>query len=60
MRGSKICKRNYSPLLVVVIIAVAAVAAIELSSKPASSAEARNIKIGLVAPMSHLNWTGHA
>ncbi len=39
-------------LVVVVIIAVAAVAAIELSTKPAPSAEARNIKIGLVAPLS--------
>ena len=39
-------------ILVVVIVAVAAVAAVELSSKPAPSAEARNIKIGLVAPMS--------
>ncbi len=38
-------------VLIVVIIAVATVAAIELSSKPAS-ADARNIVIGLVAPMS--------
>jgi branched-chain amino acid transport system substrate-binding protein len=39
-------------ILVIVIVAIAAVAAVELSSKPAPSAEARNIKIGLVAPMS--------
>jgi branched-chain amino acid transport system substrate-binding protein len=38
-------------ILVVVIIAVAAVAALQLSTKPVS-ADARNIKIGLVAPMS--------
>ncbi len=34
------------------LYAVAAVAAIELSSTPAPSAEARNINIGLVAPVS--------
>ena len=39
-------------LAVVVIILVSIVAAIELSSKPAPSADARNIKIGLVAPLS--------
>ena len=39
-------------LIIIVIIAVAAVAALELSTKPAPSAEARNIKIGLVAPIS--------
>jgi branched-chain amino acid transport system substrate-binding protein len=38
-------------ILVVVIIAVAAVAALQLTTKPVS-ADARNIKIGLVAPMS--------
>ena len=48
-------------ILIVVIIAVAAVAAIatQLTPKPASS-DARDIKIGLVAPMGSLNWTGHA
>ncbi len=39
-------------IIVVVIIAVSAVAALELTTKPAPSADARNIKIGLVAPMS--------
>ena len=39
-------------LVIVAIIAVSAVAAIELSSTPAPSAEARNINIGLVAPVS--------
>ena len=39
-------------VIIVAIIAVSAVAAIELSSKPAPSAEARNINIGLVAPVS--------
>ncbi|HLN90141.1 MAG TPA: ABC transporter substrate-binding protein, partial [Candidatus Binatia bacterium] len=39
-------------LIIIVIIAVAAVAALQLSTKPAPSAEARNIKIGLVAPIS--------
>lgn len=38
-------------VIIAVIIVVAAVAAIQLI-KPAPSAEARNIKIGLVAPMS--------
>jgi branched-chain amino acid transport system substrate-binding protein len=38
-------------ILVVVIIAVAAVAALQLTSKPVS-ADARDIKIGLVAPIS--------
>jgi branched-chain amino acid transport system substrate-binding protein len=38
-------------ILVVVIIAIAAVAAIQLTPKPVSP-DARNIKIGLVAPMS--------
>jgi branched-chain amino acid transport system substrate-binding protein len=38
-------------IIVVVIIAVAAVAALQLTQKPVS-ADARDIKIGLVAPMS--------
>jgi len=38
-------------IIVVVIIAVAAVAALQLTTKPVS-ADARDIKIGLVAPMS--------
>jgi branched-chain amino acid transport system substrate-binding protein len=38
-------------VVVIVVIIVAAVAAIQLTSKPAPSSEARNIKIGLVAPM---------
>ena len=38
-------------ILVVVIIAVAAIAALQLTPKPVS-ADARNIKIGLVAPIS--------
>ena len=48
-----ICKgKVILALVIIVIIAIAAVAAFELSSKPAPSAEARNIKIGLVAPIS--------
>ena len=39
-------------VIVVIIIAVAVVAAIQLSMKPAPSADARDIKIGLVAPIS--------
>jgi branched-chain amino acid transport system substrate-binding protein len=39
-------------LAIVIIIIVSTVAAIELSTKPAPSADARNIKIGLVAPLS--------
>ena len=39
-------------LVIIVIIIVAAVAAFELTSKPAPSPEARNINIGLVAPIS--------
>jgi branched-chain amino acid transport system substrate-binding protein len=38
-------------ILVIVIIAVAAIAAFQLTTKPASP-DARNIKIGLVAPVS--------
>ncbi len=45
-------QRKILAIIVVVIIVIAAVAAVELSSKPAPSGEARNIKIGLVAPMS--------
>ena len=45
-------QRKILAIIVVVIIVISAVAAVELSSKPAPSAEARNIKIGLVAPMS--------
>ncbi len=45
-------QRKILAIIVVVIIIISAIAAIELSSKPAPSAEARNIKIGLVAPMS--------
>ena len=47
-----ICRKKILALVIIVIIVVAAVAAIELSTKPAPSAEARNIKIGLVAPIS--------
>jgi branched-chain amino acid transport system substrate-binding protein len=39
-------------VIVVVIVIVAAVAAIQLTTTPAPSAEARNIEIGLVAPIS--------
>ena len=39
-------------VIIVVIIAVSAVAAIELTTKPAPSADARNVNIGLVAPLS--------
>lgn len=39
-------------VIIAVIIVVAAVAAIQLSTKPAPSVDARPIKIGLVAPMS--------
>ncbi len=39
-------------LIVAIIIVIAAVAAIQLATKPAPSADARNIKIGLVAPIS--------
>ena len=39
-------------VIVVIIIVVAAIAAIQLSTKPAPSADARPIKIGLVAPIS--------
>jgi branched-chain amino acid transport system substrate-binding protein len=39
-------------IVIIVIIAISAVAALELLSKPAPSADARNIKIGLVAPVS--------
>jgi branched-chain amino acid transport system substrate-binding protein len=45
-------QRKILAIIVVVIVIIAAVAAVELSSKPAPSAEARAIKIGLVAPMS--------
>ena len=45
-------QRKILAIIVVVIIIISAIAAVELSSKPAPSAEARNIKIGLVAPMS--------
>jgi branched-chain amino acid transport system substrate-binding protein len=45
-------QRKILAIIVVVIIVISAIAAVELSSKPAPSAEARNIKIGLVAPMS--------
>jgi branched-chain amino acid transport system substrate-binding protein len=39
-------------VIIVIVIIVAAVAAIQLTNNPAPSAEARNIKIGLVAPIS--------
>ncbi len=39
-------------IIVVAIVVVAAVAAIQLSTNPTPSADARNIKIGLVAPLS--------
>ena len=39
-------------VIVIVIVIVAAVAAIQLTSKPAPSAEARDILVGLVAPLS--------
>jgi branched-chain amino acid transport system substrate-binding protein len=39
-------------VIIVAIVVVAAVAAIQLSSTPTPSTEARNIKIGLVAPIS--------
>ncbi len=45
-------QRKILAIIVVIIIIISAVAAVELSSKPAPSADARNIKIGLVAPMS--------
>lgn len=38
-------------VIVAIIIIVASVAAIQLATKPAPSPDARNIKIGLVAPM---------
>ena len=39
-------------LIVIVIIAISTVAAYALTSKPAASTDARDIKIGLVAPLS--------
>ena len=39
-------------IIVAVIIIVSAIAAIQLTTNPAASPDARNIKIGLVAPMS--------
>jgi branched-chain amino acid transport system substrate-binding protein len=51
-RGEKKLQKKLLAIIVVVIVAVAAVAAIQLSTNPAPSADARNIKIGLVAPMS--------
>jgi len=45
-------QRKILAIIIIVIIAISAVATVELLSKPAPSAEARNIKIGLVAPMS--------
>ncbi len=39
-------------IIVIAIIAISSVAAFELMSKPAPSPEARDIKIGLVAPVS--------
>ena len=39
-------------LIVALIIVISAVAAIQLSTKPAPSTDARKVKIGLVAPMS--------
>jgi branched-chain amino acid transport system substrate-binding protein len=39
-------------IVVIAIIAISSVGAFELLSKPAASADARNIKIGLVAPLS--------
>ena len=39
-------------IVVIAIIAISSVGAFELLSNPASSADARNIKIGLVAPLS--------
>ncbi len=44
-------QRKILAIIVIVIIAVAAIAAFQLSTKPASP-DARNIKIGLVAPIS--------
>ena len=39
-------------IVIIAIIAISSVGAFELLSKPAASADARNIKIGLVAPLS--------
>jgi branched-chain amino acid transport system substrate-binding protein len=48
----KYLQKKLLAIIVVVIVVVAAVAAIQLSTNPAPSAEARSIKIGLVAPLS--------
>ncbi len=45
-------KKIILAVVIIVIIAVSSVAAIELSTKPAPSSEARNINVGLVAPLS--------
>ncbi len=39
-------------IIIIAIIAISSVAVYELVAKPAPSADARNIKIGLVAPLS--------
>ena len=39
-------------LVIIVIIAISSVAALELSTKPTPSTDARNINVGLVAPLS--------
>jgi len=47
-----ILQKKLLAVIVVIIIVVAIVAAIQLSMTPAPSADARDIKIGLVAPIS--------
>jgi len=45
-------QRKLLAVIIIAILAISSVAAFELLSKPAPSADARNIKIGLVAPLS--------
>jgi branched-chain amino acid transport system substrate-binding protein len=45
-------QRKILAIVIIAILAISSVAAFELLSKPAPSADARNIKIGLVAPLS--------